>query len=331
MFQMPGESFEGPLPPISNTEKRISSELKEHIRILADEIGIRTLASWAGNSNQDTVKNLYEAGIYLQNQFQQAGYTPTQQEFKAHGKSCYNIEAVNKGTTNAEKIVVIGAHYDSAPFTPAANDNASGVAALLVLAQVFSGKTFPHTLRFVAFTNEEPPFFQSEKMGSLVYAQACKERGDTIKAMLSLETIGYYTDAPNSQSYPFPFNLYYPSQGNFIAFVGNTESKNLVKQSIKSFRDTTQFPSEGTAVPGWFPGIDLSDHWSFWKVGYPAVMVTDTALFRYPHYHQESDTPDKLEYDQMARVVKGLGHVVADLVGYQGDVWSDFDKFPSDS
>ena len=155
-------------------------------------------------------------------------------------------------------------------------------------------------------------------MGSLLYARACRECGDRIVAMLSLETIGYYSSLSGSQRYPFPFSLAYPSTGDFIAFVGDLGSRGLVRDSIDVFRQTTKFPSEGGALPGWIPGIGWSDHWSFWQAGYPGIMVSDTAPFRYPHYHTTRDTPDQLDYDRMARVVRGLDHVVASLVLIEG-------------
>ncbi len=131
--------------------------------------------------------------------------------------------------------------------------------------------------------------------------------------MLSLETIGYYSDESDSQHYPFPFSLIYPNTGNFIGFIGNISSRQLVRKSIRSFRSHTPFPSEGVAAPGWITGIDWSDHWSFWEEGYPAIMVTDTALFRYEHYHTMKDTPDRVNYDRTARVVMGLTRVITEL------------------
>jgi hypothetical protein len=147
-------------------------------------------------------------------------------------------------------------------------------------------------------------------MGSVRYARRCRQRDEQIVAMLSLETIGYYSDAPGSQQYPFPFGLLYPSEGNFIGFVGNVSSGDLVRTAIGAFRQHARFPSEGAAVPASIQGVGWSDHWSFWQVGYPGIMVTDTAPFRYPHYHRREDTPDKVDYARMARVVAGLEHVV---------------------
>jgi Zn-dependent M28 family amino/carboxypeptidase len=131
--------------------------------------------------------------------------------------------------------------------------------------------------------------------------------------MLSLETIGYYSDKPRSQHYPFPFSFFYPSTANFIAFVGNMEHAPWVKRLLTSFRRHAQFPSEGGALWEWIPGVAWSDHWSFWKEGYPAVMVTDTAHNRYAHYHTATDTPDKVDFSHMARVVSGLQRMIAEM------------------
>ncbi len=153
-------------------------------------------------------------------------------------------------------------------------------------------------------------------MGSWVYAHRCKERGDRIAAMISLETIGYFSNAPGSQKYPMiGLRFLYPSAGNFIGFVGNVSSRALVRQALGTFRAQATLPSEGAALPASVPGIGWSDHWAFWKHGYPAIMVTDTAPFRYPHYHARSDTPDKLDYESMTRVVQGLQDVISDLAG----------------
>jgi Zn-dependent M28 family amino/carboxypeptidase len=184
---------------------------------------------------------------------------------------------------------------------------------MLELARLLAGQRLPRTVRFVAFANEEAPFFSTAGMGSWQYARQAHARGERIVAMLSLETLGYYSDTVGSQRYPFPFGLFYPRVGNFIGFVGNTASRHLVRRSIASFRQHAAFPSQGTAAPGWLTGVGWSDHWAFWQHGYAAMMITDTALFRYAPYHTPTDTPDKIDYASMARVVAGLASVVTDL------------------
>jgi Zn-dependent M28 family amino/carboxypeptidase len=240
---------------------------------------------------------------------------------------CNNLEVEIPGDAHASEIVVVGAHYDSIVGSPAANDNASGIAATLAVARRFArgepgteGRaTRPtRTLRLVCFVNEEPPFFWTEDMGSLVYAKACKIRGENIVAMLTPETIGCYSDEPGSQRYPIPMSLFYPRTGNFIGFVGMYEARALVSRCVKTFREKCPFPCEGAALPSIIPMVGASDHWSFWRQGYPALMITDTAPFRYVHYHQPTDTPDKIDYGRTARVVSGIIEVVEDLVGGRG-------------
>ena len=191
---------------------------------------------------------------------------------------------------------------------------------MLEVARLLKTQQLPRTVRFVAFVNEESPFFSTDSMGSLLYARRARARGEKIVAMLSIEMIGFYSEARKSQHYPFPLSRFYPDTANFIGFVGNISSRALVRRSIASFRRHTPFPSEGVAAPGWMTGIGWSDQWAFWKHGYPGLMITDTAFFRYAHYHTERDTPEKIDYTRMARVVVGLARVVADLAGGLGDM-----------
>jgi Zn-dependent M28 family amino/carboxypeptidase len=228
---------------------------------------------------------------------------------------CWNIEAEIAGSTRPEELVLVGAHYDTVPHCPGANDNASGTAALLALARSLAPVRPQRTLRFAAFVNEEPPHFQTGSMGSLVYARRCRQRRERVTAMLSLETIGYYRTGPGTQHYPPVFASFYPRQGDFIAVVGNVGARQLVRRVVQSFRTREQFPCEGAAIPGAIPGVGWSDHWSFSQQGYPAVMITDTAPFRYPYYHTPEDTANQLDYDCLARVVEGLEGVIRDLAG----------------
>jgi peptidase M28-like protein len=304
MTSMPGRSQAGPLAPLSDSEQDLRQRLEGHVRALAGRIGERNVFQSA---------HLAAAAHYLEEQLAGQGHAVTREDFRTGELVVRNLVVERRGSTRPQEIVVVGAHYDSVMGSPGANDNATGAAALIEIARTLAGQEPPRTVRCVFFVNEEPPFYLGDTMGSLVHARGAKRRGEHVVAMLSIETIGCYTDAKGSQHYPFPFGLFYPGTGNFVGFVGNLASRGLVRDTVASFRRSAAFPSEGLAAPGWIPGVGWSDHWSFWQQGWPAVMVTDTALFRYGPYHTSEDTPDKVGYDRMARVAAGLERVVADL------------------
>jgi hypothetical protein len=288
---------------LNEAEIALRAELVRDVQKLAGEIGERNLNRYP---------QLNAAADFIEASLSGAGLTPRRVSYEVRGRACHNIEVEISGTS--PEIVVVGAHYDSVFGCPGANDNGSGVAAMLALARRFAGKPVGKTLRFVAFVNEEPPFFQTEEMGSVVYAKRCKERGDPITAMISLETIACFSDEPGSQKYPAPgLGLLYPTKGNFIGFASDTGSRPLLRAVVSAFRKAGRIPCEGAALPASVPGIGWSDHWAFWQSGYPAIMVTDTAPFRYVHYHEPTDTPEKLDYDRFALVVSGMESVIADL------------------
>jgi len=307
MLTIPGKSHKGGVLHVAPPEIDLASRLSTHVKMLAETIGERNVVHYSG---------LQKTTAYITDVFVQLGYSPREETYVADGRLVKNIELQLTGTVKPEEIVVIGAHYDTFSGSPGADDNASGVAAILELARLFRNAAPPvRTLRFVAFVNEEPPyFFWSKSMGSRVYASGARQRNERIVAMISLESIGYYSDSAESQGYPPPFGLLYPHTGNFIAFVSNLRSRALLHRCIETFRETTPFPSEGVAAPAILPGIGWSDQSSFWREGYPAIMITDTALYRNPHYHLPSDTPDKLDFNRMARVVSGVQQVVYGLV-----------------
>jgi Peptidase family M28 len=329
-MRMPGKNVSkaGPLSP---DEVVLREELRANVQKLAGEIGERNMWHYA---------QLNAAADFIEDSFSRAGLRTRRDSYDTGGQPCHNIEAEipgsPQGAASAEAtaakaavspgrrslgeggspppIVIIGAHYDSVFGSPGANDNGSGVAAVLALARRFASAKPKQTLRFVAFVNEEPPYFLSGEMGSQVYARRCKERGDKISAMISLETIGYFSDAPHSQTYPSPgLGVFYPNVGNFIGFVSNVHSRALLRRVVASFRTYAKIPSEAASLPAFIPGVSWSDQWSFWQHGYPAIMVTDTAPFRYPYYHSSNDTPDKLDYDRFTLVVRGMEKVVQQL------------------
>jgi len=305
MIRMPGESFRGAMPVLSSDEMALSGEMRLSVEELADRIGERNPGTYGG---------LVAAEEYLISSLRSAGLPVRRQSYDVAGRRCENLEVEIAGSDRADEIVVVGAHYDSAPGTAGADDNASGVAATLALARRFAGTRPSRTLRLLFFVNEEPPYFQRPLMGSRVYAASSRSRGEHIVAMISLETIGLFSDVEGSQQYPFPFSLFYPSTGNFIGFVGNLDSRDLLHTAISAFRDSATIPSDGVAAPESISGIGWSDHWAFWQEDVPAIMITDTAPFRSPYYHTPEDTPEKIDYEKMARVVAGVRHVVERLV-----------------
>ena len=275
-----------------------------------EKVGIKstveTLAGKIGERNPGRYAQLEQARAYITNRMKAAGYQPELQTFtgKLVKKDVHNLIFEKEGS---EEIVVIGAHYDSVSLTPGADDNASGVGVLLHLAEQLQQEQFQRTVRFVFFTNEEPPYFLSDDMGSEVYAKRCKEKDENIVAMLSLETMGFYSDEPGSQRFPEGLTGY-PDRGNFLAFVANPESKDLVDLCLEHFRGV---PKE-SLITGESVGR-LSDQASFWKYGYPGVMITDTAFFRNPHYHRQSDTPETLDYERLEKAAVGMEEVVKRL------------------
>ena len=273
------------------------------------EAMVRTLAQTIGPRSYRDTASLAAAADFITQSFEAGGYTVTFQPYEVQGLTYRNLIAERRGTEEPERILIVGAHYDTVEGTPGADDNASGVAVLLELARLHAETRFRKTVRFVAFTLEEPPFFRSRQMGSRVYARSLKAQGEQVEAMLCLEMVGYHSQEQGSQSFPFPLfwlRWHYPTTGNFITVVSNSASEPLQIHVRDALKATMALPVETFTGPWWIPGVDLSDHSSFWKEDYPAVMLTDTAYLRNPHYHRDSDKPDTLDYGAMAELVKGM-------------------------
>ena len=299
VIRMPGVSYKGSLEPGTRQEKIIQANLEKHVQMLAGIIGPR-------NSPQSSSKTRE----YIVRTMSSYGYTVEAQGYVVDNNKFTNLQAKSCGSRNPTEIILVGAHYDTFGGSPGADDNGSGVATVLELARLNAGVRNPCTIRFVFFGSEEPPYFGSNNMGSYQYAERCFQRKENIKGLLVMETLGYYSEKPKSQAYPCNFVPGYPDAGNFIAFVGNLDSRKLTEQCLGSFRESCHFPSEGIAAPDWIIGVDWSDQYWFWKRHYPALMITDTAPYRYPYYHSIQDTPDKLNYPSFARVVTGLSNVL---------------------
>jgi Zn-dependent M28 family amino/carboxypeptidase len=278
--------------------------LRRHVVHLADSIGER---------NVFRPQALHAAEDYVRTTWRDQGYEVSAQEYTVEGVRSANLEVTRRGARRSAEIMLIGAHYDSVRGSPGANDNGSGVAALLELSRLFAAIEPARTLRFVAFTNEEPPFFLYGQMGSMHYARAARRRGDDIRLMLALETVGYYSDAPGSQTYPPLFRYFFPDRANFIGFVSNFRSRRALRELVRAYRAASDFPMESVATFSIVPGVAWSDHLSFWRNRYRALMITDTAFYRYPWYHTRHDTAEKLNYREFARMTNGLFKALSSL------------------
>ncbi|MFB3886272.1 MAG: M28 family peptidase [Thermodesulfobacteriota bacterium] len=287
----------------SPEKKEVSIEsLHQHVAYLSVRIGDRHL--WKDAS-------LEKAQDYIESAFASYGYPVRRQTYSCYGKSVSNLLAEKAGTD--KEVVVIGAHYDTVPGTPGADDNASAVAGLLELARLSQNIASQKSLVFAAFVNEEPPCFGSYNMGSMAYARYLREQKIPVEVMVSLEMIGFFSEEA-IQAYPIPgMKFFYPKRGDYIGVVGNFRSSRYVSFFKKGIRRHSSIRSRSLTAPEFFGGINLSDNYSFWRHGYRAVMITDTSFFRNRNYHQETDTMDTLNFIKMGEVVKGLHHTLLEL------------------
>lgn len=280
-------------------------QLYTHVEHLSVKIGSRSVYEY--EKMEDTKR-------YIVSCLEDFGYVPTFQNYDYGGKVYSNVIVSLHGVKYPDETVIIGAHYDSVYGTPGADDNASAVAVLLEMCRALKSFSPGRTLKLIFFFLEEPPVFRTEHMGSYVYAKEAKARNENIKSMICLEMVGYYTDKKDGQTFPLPLmNMMYSTTPDFIAVVGNLRSRNLVNKVKNSLKNASGIPVETLITVSIVPGVDFSDHRSFWKMGYPAVMITDTAFYRNPNYHAESDTIDTLDFNKISDLLRGLLQVAKDL------------------
>ena len=280
-----------------------SERLAQHVHLLSTTFAPR---------NSEHPQNLDRAAAYIKGQFEAAHGQVSEQSYNIGGKTYRNVIAMFGPETHER--MVIGAHYDAFDTFPGADDNASGVAGIIELAYLLGGALLPMRVEVVAFTLEEPPYFDTSLMGSAVHAQSLKVQGVTVRTMIALEMIGYFSDAPASQHVPVPLlRLFYPSRGNFIAVIGNLDQRRVVRRIKKAMQGAVQLPVYSMNGPRFIQGIDYSDHRSYWEAGFPAVMITDTAFYRNDKYHTVQDTLERLDYARMGLVVQSVHAAVLDL------------------
>ena len=273
------------------------------------EQGVRKLSTDFADRTFDNETRLEGAAVYLESQLARLGLKVESQRFTAEGRPYRNL--VVKLGPDTPEVMVVGAHYDVAGEQPGADDNASGVAGLLELARLLKGQSFRQQVELVAYTNEEPPFFRTPYMGSAVHARSLTESGKRASLMLSLECIGYFSDAPGSQDHPVRLlNAIYPTTGNFISLVGYYQDGDVARQVKAAMKSASDLPVYSINAPGFVVGVDFSDHLNYWNEGFVGMMVTDTAFYRNKAYHTPQDTADRLNYRRMAKVVDGVRAVV---------------------
>ena len=283
---------------------RVSADSHSNPRILQRHVEMLSVKLPPREAVPDTLNIV--AG-YIYDELSQSSGDVSYQEFKVDGDTFRNVIAHFGPNDEQAPLYVIGAHYDSEEGNPGADDNASGVAGLLELARLFSLKPPTVPVELVAYALEEPPYFRTDAMGSFRHAKSLFEQHRTVGLMISLEMLGYYSDAAGSQGYPVPgMDVLYPDSGNFIALVGNLGEPLIMRKFKRAYARSTDLPAYSITAPGFVPGIDFSDHLNFWRFDFPAVMVTDTAFYRNANYHYASDTIDKLDFERMAKAVDGV-------------------------
>ncbi len=266
------------------------------------------------NSENDTAYSaLRTSEEWTFKRWSSQGYNVKRQLFTVKGRQYANLEIEFPGRLAPNEIIIISAQYDTLPDSPGANNNATGMAILMYLSEILRNYTPDRTLRLVAFVNEEDPFFDTEMMGSYLYAKRSRESHEDIRAMLSMDSLGIYKTELNSQRLPFPFSLFYPTKGNFLAFIGDFSSRSSMIIATRGFKKGSAFSIKAGVVPSWVEGAGWSDHLSFWKFGYPGIQVTDTGGFRSPYHTTKEDTMEKIDFEALARISVGIYYSILEL------------------
>ena len=287
---------------LGNIKKDLTSDLS-HIQALGPRNSV----------NDSSYEQLRRCEEWVIQRWESQGYSVKKHSFSVDGREYSNLEIEIQGHSAPSEIIIVSAQYDTLPDSPGANNNGSGMAILFALSHLLRNHTPGRTIRLIEFVNEEDPFFGTEKMGSYQYAKRSSERKENIRVMLSLDALGIYGNELGSQRLPFPFSLFYPDRGNFLAFIGDFSARGYMLEATRGFKKGSSFPIEAGVVPKWVEGAGWSDHQSFWKFGYPGIMVTDTGGFRAPSHTTREDTMEKLNFEAMSRITLGMYCAIIDL------------------
>ncbi len=266
-----------------------------------------------GPRNAFSYERLQKCAKWIKKRWESQGYVVESNKFSIQGREYENLAIEIKGKKSPEEIIIVSAQYDTLPDSPGANNNASGVAVLFQLSNLLRNFTPDKTIRLIDFVNEEDPFFGTEWMGSFRYAENAYQKHENVKIILSIDSIGIYKDEPGSQKLPFPFSLFYPDRGNFLAFIGDFGSRKYMIKATRGFRRGSAFPIKAGVVPKCVKGAAWSDHVSFWKFGYAGMQITDTGAFRSPYHTTKEDTLEKINLDALSRIVIGMYGSITEL------------------
>jgi hypothetical protein len=294
-------------------EKKRSSDLSNIKRELESDLSYIQGLGPRNSTDDRSYAQLRRCEEWVIQRWESQGYAVKKHTFSINGREYSNLEIEIQGRSTPSEIIIVSAQYDTLPDSPGANNNGSGMAILFALSDLLRNHTPDRTIRLVEFVNEEDPFFGTENMGSYRYARRSFERQEKIRVMLSLDALGIYKNEPGSQKLPFPFSFFYPKRGNFLAFIGDLHSRSHMLEATRGFKKGSSFPIEAGVVPKWVEGAAWSDHQSFWKFGYPGIMVTDTGGFRAPSHTTREDTMEKLDFEAMSRITLGMYCAIIDL------------------
>lgn len=255
--------------------------------------------------NHKNLDQLNAIADYIKQDFSKYGDSTAFQEYNVDGKIYKNV--ITSFGTQHQKRIIIGAHYDVCGDQQGADDNATGVTALLELARMFKGQKLNYRIDLVAYTLEEPPYFRTENMGSHIHSQYLKDHNIDVYGMASVEMIGYFKDEKDSQSYPLGIlSWVYGNKGDFITLVKKFGAGDFVNNFRTQFKEANQIKTETFTAPKFVKGTDFSDHLNYWKFGYSALMITDTSFFRNKNYHEPTDTVETLDLPRMTKVIDGI-------------------------
>ncbi len=291
--------------PVSMNSAETAEQLRRHIEALTVQIGERSI---------QRPENLQKAQDYIESAYKDIGLETRLESYAFRGLPVANVVSRIDFCRNPSRTYLLGAHYDTVKGTAGADDNASAVAVQLetsrLLKMLSEQKVMDLSVKFVSFTLEEKPAFLTPYRGSKIHAGKAREEKEPLEGAICLEMVGYRSMAPGSQKYPLPLRFaHYPREGNYISIVGNTKSRAFTRSILDAFSQNPELPAISLTVPlnGWLiPAVRRSDHISFWDQGFKAVMITDTANYRNPHYHERTDTMETLDFDFMSNVVKSL-------------------------